>query len=305
MHTCYDSFFAMGTRCEIVLPDLDERTGHALCRQIEDEVIRLDTKLSRYSSKSMVQRINVEASQKPVRLDSEMWTLLSLCLTYHTLTQGAFDITIQPLLELWGFENASPQTLSKPTVGEIETCLERVGIRHLKLDAEHQSVAFAEAGVQIDFGAVGKGYALENVAHLLRENHIENAFVNFGGSSILALGTHPYGDCWRVGVQHPEHENRTIYEWELRNSAISTSGGAHQFVTAEGKQYAHVMHPQRGYPIPRSTMISVCASSALSAEILSTSLLVSNPQQRTDVLAQMPDTRAVEFSIDKNQCHSL
>jgi thiamine biosynthesis lipoprotein len=297
MNVFYDSFLAMGTRFEIVLPGVDDAYGHMLSREVEDEVIRLDKKLSRFSPKSLVRRLNVEAYDHAVFLDAEMWSLFSLCFDYYHLTHGAFDIAILPLLELWGFGQMETRKWVKPSATDVDACLKHVGMQYVALNEKERSIRFMKSGVQIDLGAIGKGYALEEVKGILQAEGIENAFVNFGGSSILALGSHPYGDCWRVGVQHPEQAGETLYEWELMDSAISTSGVANKFVAIDGEQYGHILHPKFGYPVDDTGLISVCASSAIEAEVLSTSFFVLDASQRQAVLGQTSGVRIAEIPI--------
>ena len=295
MQTFYNNFLSMGTRFEAILPGLEDGFARAVFQQVQEEVLRLDRKLSRYSPRSMVRRINTEASTAPVFLDSEFCDLLSVCFEFHDATQGAFDITVFPLLELWGFTG---QSSSPPTDEQIELCLKKVGMRHLDFDPARRSIRFAEPGVQIDFGGVGKGYALQRVRQILHRCGVENALVNFGDSSILAIGQHPFGDSWRVGVQHPDFAEQTVHEWVVRNGSVSTSGASHRFVTGNGKKYGHILNPRSGHPSDPHTSISVHSSCALEAEVLSTSLTVLNPGQRKEVLKERQDPDAVEIVID-------
>jgi thiamine biosynthesis lipoprotein len=171
-------------------------------------------------------------------------------------------------------------------------------MRNLDFDPTNRSIRFAEPGVQIDFGGVGKGYALQRVRQILLRCGVENALVNFGDSSILAIGQHPFGDSWRVGVQHPDLADQTVHEWVVRNGSVSTSGASHRFVTGGGKKYGHIMDPRSGHPSDPLTSISVHSSCALEAEVLSTSLTVLDPSQRRKIMEERQNPGAVEIVID-------
>ena len=159
----------MGTRLDVVMPDVEPAHGRAVFQSIADEVARLEGRLSRFRRTSFVTRINLEAGDRPVRLDEEMWSLLTRCAELHRRTSGAFDVTVLPLLQLWGFTGEHPPD-KRPSAAEILSVRDRVGMEKLIFDATSAAVRFSVDGMKVDFGAVGKGLALERVEVILRES---------------------------------------------------------------------------------------------------------------------------------------
>jgi thiamine biosynthesis lipoprotein len=263
----------MGTRLDVVMPDVEPAHGRAVFQSIADEVARLEGRLSRFRRTSFVTRINLEAGDRPVRLDEEMWSLLTRCAELHRRTSGAFDVTVLPLLQLWGFTGEHPPD-KRPSAAEILSVRDRVGMEKLIFDATSAAVRFSVDGMKIDFGAVGKGLALERVEVILRESGIASALVNFGDSSILVVGPHPLGGPWPIGVRRSDEDPTVLHTWATMDTAISSSGGANQSMTIDGSSYGHVVDPRTGVPTDAGVLVSVLATSAVEAEALSTALTV-------------------------------
>lgn len=234
------SFYAMGTRCAIVLPGMDEDYADVLFRHIRQEITRIEGKLSRFVEDSAISIINMNASKSPVEVDDEIFDILSTCATYHQKTGGYFDITLG-------------------------------SAHHIVLDAIHRTVTFRNESACIDLGGFGKGYALERVHRLLDKFGVSHAFITFGESSVLTRGHHPAGDHWKVGIKNHRYPDKSIHVFEVTNGSVSTSNNM--------IQDRHVINPFTGKPATNLISVSVCSPSALDAEVLSTAFLVMPDEQ--------------------------
>src|SRR4051812_42284942 len=179
---------AMGSTYSIALYGYDRVKMEAAVDAAFDEVRRLDELLSNYQPGSQWSEVNRNAAIQPVKVSPELFELLTDCLEYSRKSEGAFDITVGPLMKVWGFYKGSGHLPHKP---EIAAALARVGYRHIHLDPAAQTVRFDRAGVEIDPGGVGKGYAVDRMIEVLRRNGIRTALVAGSGSSIYGMGAPP------------------------------------------------------------------------------------------------------------------
>lgn len=244
----------MGTQFDILMVGRDACLLGTVWEQVEAEVRRLDKMLNRFDPESEVARVNREAGHYPVTVSEELWEIVQDCKRYHELTEGCFDITLQ-------------------------------GFSQVLLTEEERSVFFLSESLHIDLGGYGKGYALAKVRELLKENGVGKALVNFGNSSVLAVGTHPCGDYWPVGVDNPYTKER-MADLKLCDSSLSTSGNmpAHP---------RHIVNPHTGAFVEERKMVSVVARDPVVAEILTTAFMIADE-------ARIP---AIASHFDLNEKH--
>ena len=255
---------AMGAMYSIVLYGIDRPKMEAAADAAFDEVGRLDAMLSNYRAESEWSNLNRHAAEAPVKLSPELFELLSACVAYSRESEGAFDISVGPLMKLWGFYKGSGRL---PGQAEVAAALPKVDYRHIHLDAADQSVWFDRSGVELDPGGIGKGYAVDRMVDVLRREGVRIALVAAADSSIYGMGappTEPKG--WRVGIKDPRNARRTVAEVFLKDMSISTSGSSEKFFRAEGRVYAHIMDPRTGYPAQGSLSVSVIAPRTIDSE---------------------------------------
>ncbi len=286
------SFPAMGTHFELVLYHEREELLRALLNEIQEEVERLEAKLSRYLPTSEVSRINRLAGKEPVLIDFEMLEILSLALDFHRRSEGAFDITVAPLMREWGFYARSGRLLSPDRLREL---LERVGSDKIVLDEAHRTVRFLHPELEIDLGAIGKGYALRQVLELVRQAGVICGLLSFGGSSIYALGDRPGGHGWTFGFRYDNNPDSPPGEVTLRDQAFSMSASTVRNFRWGGKTYGHVLDPSSGNPVEHVQAVAVVHTDPAIAEALSTALMVLGPD-RADEILQQERARAI-FAI--------
>jgi len=255
---------AMGTTYSVVLYGLDRVKLEATADAALDEARRLDDLLSNYKDRSEWSVVNRLAAEKPVPVSPELFQLLSSCLEYSRESEGAFDITVGPLMKVWGFYKGSGHL---PHRAEIQAALTRVGYQHVHLDPSGRRVSFDRAGVELDPGGIGKGYAVDRMVDVLRQNGVASALVAGSGSSIYGMGTPPDEPRgWRVEIKNPWVPSKPIAEVFLKDMSMSTSGSYEKFFRAEGRIYAHIMDPRTGYPARGSVSVSVVAPRCIDSE---------------------------------------
>jgi FAD:protein FMN transferase len=286
-HLFHHVFPAMHTRFSLVLPGVDPTTGETLGRQVEALVRAQDRLLNRFDARSPVAELNRRAAWEPVAPPPAVWDLLQNCREHWQRTGGAFDIAQTARTDLYR-ESAARGT--PPSETDRATAALQSGFHHVQFNTAARTVGFATPGLQLDFGAIGKGLALELAAQALRHRGVRCAFLSFGESSIAVIGAHPAGPFWPVGVADLFQPGRSWHRFELRDAAMSTSGNR----TASG----HIINPHDGQLLTGPRTLSVACPSAVDAEVLSTALLVVPPPDRAALLRNYPETQAVEIGYD-------
>ncbi|MCA9037279.1 MAG: FAD:protein FMN transferase [Planctomycetaceae bacterium] len=229
--------------------------------------------LSAYQDNSELSVLNRQASEKPMHVRRSLFELLVMSKEIHSRTNGAFDITAGPLIKLWRAARAQKKI---PTTDDVRLAMQSVGSQHLSLHEESCSVQFEVAGMALDPGAIGKGYALDEVAKWL--NQTEEAPANYllhgGHSSLIGRGHHNGLDGWPVGIGNPLFTEKRLATVLLRDEAMSTSGSNIQFYRYEGQRYGHILDPRTGWPVEGMLSVTVVAGSAALADAVSTAFFV-------------------------------
>jgi len=228
-----------------------------------EEVRRINELISNYLPRSEWSQVNREAANRAVRVSPELFDFLKTCLEYSRQSGGTFDITVGPLVRVWGFYKGTGRL---PHRAEIRGALARVGYQKVLLDEANQSVRFTRTGVEIDPGGIGKGYAVDRVVEILKERSIRSALISAGGSSIYGLGAPPGEAGWPVKIRHPRTPKQTVADLVLRDLSMSTSGTSEKFFVAGGKIYSHVFDPRTGYPAQGVLSVSVTAPRTIDSE---------------------------------------
>lgn len=256
---------AMGSTYTIELYGNDRIRMEAAADAAFEEVRQLDDLLSNYKPDSEWSEVNRRAAEGPMRISPELFRVLSACAAYSRESEGAFDITVGPLMKVWGFYKGTGHL---PHRAEVQAAMTKVGYRHLHLDPVAQTVWFDRPGVEIDPGGIGKGYAVDRMVEVLRKNGIQTALVAGSGSSIYGMGAPPDEPRgWRVDIKNPWDTRKSAAEVFLKDMSMSTSGSYEKFFRAEGRIYAHIMDPRTGYPAQGSVSVSVIAPRTLDSEV--------------------------------------
>lgn len=257
------SLDAMGSVYTIVAYGEDRNALQAAVDLAFEEIRRLDDLLSNYKPRSEWSKVNREAAEGPVRVSPELFGLVEACLRYSAASEGAFDITVGPLVRTWGFYKGTGRL---PHRGEIRAALGKVGWRNVVLDRDKLTIRFARPGVEIDPGGIGKGYAVDRIVEILRERGITSALVSAGGSSMYGLGAPPGEAGWSVKIRHPKDAGQSVGDVVLKNRSMATSGTSEKFFISGGKLYSHIFDPRTGYPAVGMLSVSVLADKAIDSE---------------------------------------
>ncbi|MBI4903859.1 MAG: FAD:protein FMN transferase [Acidobacteria bacterium] len=257
------SLDAMGSVYTIVAYGEDRGKLMAAVDQAFEEVRRLDRMLSNYKKDSELSRVNAGAANAPVQVSEELFRLLEACAQYTRESDGAFDISVGPLMKIWGFYKGSGRL---PHRAEVRGVFGRIGFDKVHLDASNRSIRFLTPGMELDPGGIGKGYAVDRMVDVLKAEKIPAALISAGSSSIYALGAPPNEKGWKVSIRHPRNLKKSVAEIELKDMSLSTSGTSEKFFRAEGKLYSHIMDPRTGFPAQGMLSVSIVAPRTLDSE---------------------------------------
>ena len=283
------TWFAMGTEWQIKLyADRSPQFLRSVAEAVVEEVESAEQMLSFYRDASDLRELNATAGLAPVPVDPRLLRLLQRAEKINAATGGAFDPTIGPLLRCWGFVGGSG---IMPDAAAIAEAVASVGMHHVLLDAAACTVAFDRHGVELEFGAIGKGYAIERAVELLRDEYeIESALLHGGGSTFYGLGAPPGEEAWNVAIQRPNAgPGDTVCTIALRDRAVSVSAPHGKWFEQGGRRYGHVLDPRTAYPAAGSLIAVVATASATDSDALSTALLVLGAEGIPLVRATRPD----------------
>jgi FAD:protein FMN transferase len=264
---------AMATRFELVLHGDDPARLRAAGEQALEEIRRIEARLSFFRPTSDIGRVNAGAAAGPVPVGGETFALLRHAKELAQETNGAFDVTIAPLMRYWGFRG-EPAPRGDPQ--ELDAVRSHVGMHLVELNDADCTVRFRRPGVQIDLGAVGKGHAVDEGTRSLLEAGVENALLHGGTSSVRGIGRAPDGEEWKVAIDYPgdpRGEHHPLAIATLRDRSLSVSAGWGRTATDGTRSYGHVLDPRSGAPAEGAQLAAVVTESAMDADALSTALL--------------------------------
>ncbi len=280
---------AMATTFEILIVHEDDRYALQAAIAAFDEVDRIEGELSRFIENSDVSRINNLAAGESVLLGLDTFECLKISARVHAETSGAFDVTIGSVFQCWRNGDGTTRT---PSARELDLALRHTGMHLLELDETELTVKLSISPVQIDLGAVGKGYAVDRAAELLREWSIETALISGGYSSVLALDAPPGTKGWPLTLSNPADRSRILARPHLRTGALSGSG------VQKGK---HIISPRTSEPAEGKLAAWSGAPDAASADALSTAFMIMTADEIEKYCALHPDTRAMVIVQDADR----
>ena len=246
-------FRAMAAENELQLAAADEATARRVADFAIADVRRIEAKYSRYRDDSVTTRINRAAGLEPVALDSETAALLHYADQCHRLSGGLFDVTSGVLRRVWDFRRTPPRLPEPAALAEIIALVDWSSV-----EWSPKAIRLPRAGMEIDFGGIGKEYAADRAATICLEAGMRYGLVDLAGD-VRALGPQESGAPWRVGITHPRHEGRVIAYVELAGGAIATSGDYERFFEIDGRRYCHILDPRSGMQVTTWLSISVVA----------------------------------------------
>jgi thiamine biosynthesis lipoprotein len=258
-----------------------------------DEVDRIDRLMSHYKTESALSRLNREAANGPVKVEPELFDLITEAMRYQRDSRGAFDITVGPLMKAWGFFDGDGRI---PTDDALTAARARVGAAHVVLDSREKTIAFDRAGVELDLGGIAKGYAVDRVVSLLKERNVAAALISAGGSTIYGLGAPPGRDAWAVDIQDPANARKTAMTVQLNDRAVSVAGRSEKSFEADGVTYSHIMDPRTGKPVQGLRGVAVLAASGTAGDALDNVFFVLGREESRNYLSSLSDVEVFFFT---------
>jgi thiamine biosynthesis lipoprotein len=243
--------------------------------------------MSHYRPDSEVSQISRHAGQKEVRVSPETLEVIERAIYFSRLSQGAFDITIGPVFRLWNFREGKI-----PGERDLKENLERVDYRKIKIARARSAVRLEDPRMELDLGAIAKGYAVDRACEVLKKNGIGNFLVNAGGD-LKVSGEKEKGIAWTIGVQHPRLPSEFIGKLNLKDAGVATSGDYEKSFLKDGERYHHILIPSTGMPARECQSVTILAPSAMDADALATTVFVLGPKKGFALIEKMPGVHAV------------
>jgi len=267
------SRFLVGGLCEVKFYHHNEKEAKRIISEIDLELIRIDSLLNRFSEKSLISRLNKE---RKIQAPEDIVRLFLLSDSIARLTDGTFDISIAPLLELWGFyEN----NFKIPDTAEIERVKKLVDYSRIQIRGD--SIILPQR-MKVDLSGIAQGYAADRVADIIKGHGINSALINIGGEMVL-VGRSSKNRPWRIGIRNPRGKG-IIEVIEITNGALSTSGDYEKFFMVEGTRYPHIIDPRTGFPAMHFVSVTILAKSAAFADAIATAVAVMGPEKGMNFL---------------------
>jgi len=279
------TFYSMASQCEILLDTKDEKLAWDALQSAQKEAIRIEQKYSRYKSGNIIDKINT-ANGERVTVDEETARLLDYAQQCFNLSDGAFDITSGVLRKAWKFDGSN----NIPDQKIISKIMNQVGWE--KVEWKNPKLRMLP-GMQLDFGGIGKEYAVDRTAAIIAQHYTAHVLVNFGGD-ISVAGPRENGEAWEIGLQNPEENNATVAKVALKKGAVATSGDLNRFLLKNGKRYTHILNPKTGWPIKNAPrQVTVLANTCIDAGMLSTFAILQGAEAEEFLIAQDVDYRII------------
>ncbi|NQU40553.1 MAG: FAD:protein FMN transferase [Lentisphaerae bacterium] len=262
----------------------------ACVRQTKEVFEDLNQRLSTYVDASEISQLNDAAGGEPVALSTTTRDMLRLSIHYAEMSGGAFDVSVAPLMHLWGFRGGEPP-VALPEAVALERLLPLVDFRLIEQSATGARLPWP--GMRIDLGGIAKGYAVDRGFEALEQAGHHDILVNLGGN-MRAIGSPEPGRAWRVGVRNPFDLTALLGTVELADGwSLATSGNYEQFIEIGGTRYAHIMDPRTGAPVQGMAGVTLLSRRAVEADALSTALFVAGLVGAPAILALAPDSEAL------------
>jgi thiamine biosynthesis lipoprotein len=257
-----------------------------------DEVDRIDRLMSHYKPDSPLSRLNRTAAQGPMPVDDELFGFIVESLNYSRDSDGAFDITVGPLMKAWGFFRGDGRIPTDPEISELRT---RIGYQHVIVDTAERTIRFDRPGVELDLGGIAKGYAVDRAVSVLRHYPITAALVSAGGSTLYGLGAPPGRKGWEVSIQDPIDPRRIARGVVLKDRALSVAGSSEKFFEVGGVRYSHIMDPRTGRPVQGVLSVAVLAGSGTVGDALDDAFFVEGVEKSREHVRRLPGTEVLFF----------
>lgn len=292
------SSFHMGARVEFNIPFEKNSIADArrICGLAESKIASLDRAFSMFDESSEVWKINNSADKSSLIVSPELFEITERAKEYYVLSQGAFDITVGPLVDLWGFGTKKRKSVDIREVGEL---MKHTGFDKVELDKKNLALIFKDPMVRIDLGGIAPGYAVDKIVQIFRDCGITKGIVNAGGE-IYCLGTNAEGYDWSIGIKDPDSKNRILARLNIIDKGVATSGDYENCYISEGKKYSHIIDPRSGFAVANQIRsVTIIADDCITADALATAVFVLGETEGLALIEKIKDAECL-LVVDKN-----
>jgi thiamine biosynthesis lipoprotein len=274
--------YHMGIDARLVVYATNKEVVDKACEAAFKRIAELDDIMSDYRPKSELMRLCGQTKGTKVKISNDLFRVLSRSQAISHRSQGRFDITVGPLVQLW---RKARKEGKLPDPDAIVAAKKLVGYQKLRLDSKSHTASLAMDGMKLDLGGIAKGYAGDEALKVLKRNGISSALIEMGGDLVLGDAP-PKSKGWKVSV--PNDKSKDLY---LHNCAISSSGDTEQFVVIDGKRYSHVVDPMTGQGLTKRIQASIIAKNGFTSDPISTALTLLDAKGRARLLRWYPSTK--------------
>ncbi|MBZ4665282.1 FAD:protein FMN transferase [Mahella sp.] len=257
---------------------------------------KIDDLMSVSSETGDVYKVNKSAGQNPVKVSDETMYVVQTAQHYSQLSDGAFDITVGPLVNLWGIGKKE----EVPSQTAIDGAKALIDYRKLQIDVSSGTIGLPERNMSIDLGAIAKGYAGDEAARIFKEYGVKSGIISLGGN-VVVVGARPDGNPWRVGIQNPfKPTGNYVAVVEETDKTVVTSGTYERYFIKDGKRYHHILDPSTGYPADNGlASVSIISDKSIDADALSTTVFLLGPEKGMELVEELSDVECIMITNDK------
>lgn len=265
-----------------------EKEAAAAAKEIVDELKTLQSAINTYDSTSEICQLNREAHTQPFSCSDRLWAILHAGRTAYEVSDGSFDISIGPLMKLWGFYG---KRKALPTDEDIARAADLTGLDQIVFDADKKTVHFPKEGMFLDFGGLAKGYALDMCREIAEKHAISQGMMDLGGNIACLAKPPPGKDTYTIGIRNPAATNQVLETVSMTNLCIATSGNYERYFVLDDVFVHHIIDPATGRPVPARASVTVIAPQGLATDIFSTAIFVQGASLAERFIQQEPRGR--------------
>ena len=282
------TFPVMGTIAKLDLYGSSREILSRAAEEAQEEIRRLEAMCNIYDPRSELSRLNASAFRTPFRCSEELWEILQYARKYHALSDGAFDVTVGPLMKLWGFHR---KRSTLPAQEEIDAAKKLVGLEKVIFGDADRTVRFSVDGIAIDLGGIAKGYALDKARGKVLRCGANTGILDLGGNLFCLPKPIPGKgrNTYRIGIRDPLNKERIMTAVSMCDAAIATSGNYERYVVINSRQYTHIMDAKTGYPASNMLSVSVIAPKGVDSDALSTSVFLKGAPLAEKIRRENPE----------------